>query len=292
VTKLAYCLLVHKNPHQVKRLINKLFSPSDQFYLNIFGNHSEEIWPKSLEEFKSDNFFVTQKYSKAWGMFELVQVTLNSMKYFASKNYDYFINLSGQCYPLWPVEEIHSFFSDKTYAYLNEFSLPDEAPSGWGKSGGLERFQNSYYKNPFFPIIKALFKINKLMFIKIPRFRRAIPGNLKPYGGSMWFCLHKNQVNYILDYVNRNPEIINFFKNTLCSDEIFFQTLLMNSKYKNSVINDNLRFIDWSTSDISHPSFQTVANADKLLESTKLFARKFDTEIDEAILDIIDRRMQ
>jgi hypothetical protein len=280
---------VHKNPAQVRRLVKKLYFTHDQFYVNIFGNYpSEQTWAKSLEEFRSHNFFVTHKYSQAWGTFKLVEATLNSMQYFADKDYDYFINISGQCYPLKSIEEIHSFFENKTNAFIDEFSLPDEAPSGWGKRGGLDRIQNSYYKNPFSKVIK-LFGVDKLNFVKIPRLRRAIPFNLEPFGGSMWFCLPKKQVNYILDYIKTKSEIIDFFKDTLCSDEIFFQTLLMNSEYKSTVINDNLRLINWSTTNTSHPALMTISDADELLKSTKLFARKFDTEVDGRILDVIDR---
>lgn len=34
--------------------------------------------------------------------------------------------------------------------------------------------------------------------------------------------------------------------NTTCAEEIYFQTVLMNSRLKGTIINNNLRYIDWS----------------------------------------------
>jgi hypothetical protein len=62
----------------------------------------------------------------------------------------------------------------------------------------------------------------------------------------------------------------------------------MNSPLRDTVFNDNLRYIAWTTKGSSHPALLTIEDKDSLLASSKLFARKFDTELDEQILDIID----
>ena len=43
----------------------------------------------------------------------------------------------------------------------------------------------------------------------------------------------------------RAPEILEFFKHTVCPDESFFQTIVMNSPFKTTQKN-NLTFVDWS----------------------------------------------
>ena len=100
MTKIAYCLIVHKNPKQVCRLIKNIYSPSDFFYVSVFGkNPTKEDWIKEFKEFKSNNFRVAFEQKNAWGAFPVVQSTLDAMKKFFCFDYDYFINLSGQCYP-------------------------------------------------------------------------------------------------------------------------------------------------------------------------------------------------
>jgi hypothetical protein len=73
-------------------------------------------------------------------------------------------------------------------------------------------------------------------------------------------------------------------------DEIFFQTVLMNSPYKNGIIYDNLRYIIWSPGS-RHPATLNIRYFEDFMNSNKLFARKFDTNIDADVLDMIDREI-
>jgi hypothetical protein len=266
--------------------------------VNVFGNNfTKEAWKKEFREFEGDNFFVSFEYGPSWAMFSVVDGTLSSMRRFACFGYDYFINLSGQCYPLKSINSIKGLLQDKDFAYMENFKLP--APAYWANNGGLDRFEYSYYKNPFFILGDIL--LNKKtartlgslghgpkMFIKLPKLHRQLPYKLEPYGGSAYFCLSKKHVDYVLEYLKNKPNLIAFFKHAFAPDEIFFQTVILNSVLKETVINDNLRYIDWSKKGVT-PAILTIDDADNLLNSPKLFARKFDIESDKAILDLIDR---
>jgi len=294
MTKIAYCLLVHKNPQQVNRLIRNIYSPSDIFYVNVFGDNStKESWLEALKEFESDSFFVVFKYANSWGTFELVDTLLDSMKEFSRFDYDYCIDLSGQCYPLKSVKEIKQFLHNNTSAYMENFTIP--APHLAGR-GGLSRIYYYYYRHPLY--LSRDYVINKLSktakcdsrrFIRIPRRNRQLPYNLTFYGGSTWFYLPKKHIEYIIDYAKNNPKVTDFFKRILYPDEHFFHTILMNSPLSDTVVNDNLRYIDWSKKGVPLPAVLSINDADSLLNSSKFFARKFDAETDEEILDLIDK---
>lgn len=71
---------------------------------------------------------------------------------------------------------------------------------------------------------------------------------------------------------------------TLASDEIFFQTILVNSKYLKSISNKNLRYVDWELRNGSSPAFLDLSDYDKIILSEKIFARKFNN-ISEALLE-------
>lgn len=293
MTKIAYCLLVHKNPKQVCRLIKNIYSSSDFLYVNVFENNSpKENWEKEFKEFESDSFFTIFKYGRSWGRFSVVDAMLDSMREFACFDYDYFINLSGQCYPLKSIDSIKRSLHNKDFAYMETFKLPWR---GWGKRGGLDRVECAYYRNPFFILYDVL--SNKMLgsskyerrgFIRLPRINRQLPYNLVPYGGSAWFCLTKKHVDYVLEYLSGKPDLVDFFRRTFAPDEIFFQTIIMNSPLKDTVMNDNLRYIDWSRKGVFHPALLTIDDKDNLLTSSKLFARKFDIELNEEILDLVD----
>jgi hypothetical protein len=239
---------------------------------------------------------VVYKYARAWGTYQLINVMLDAMKKAVCFDYNYFINLSGQCYPLKSIDSIKKALHGKNLAFMDFFKIPD---ARWGKQGGLERLNYSYYENPFSNLHNILLekmlgssKNDKKRVIKLPRINRRIPYNLEPYGGSMWFCLTKKHVDYILEYLKNKPALLDFFKHTQIPDELLFQTIIMNSPLKDTVLNDNLRYIDWSKKGVPLPSILTVDDAKNLLNSQKLFARKFDIELDEKILNLIDSQKE
>ena len=291
MVKIAYCLLVHKNPKQVTRLLKNLYSDEDLFYVNVFNAISaKKIWEKQLKKLVNDNVFIIFKYRNAWAQFPCVQATLDSMKFFQNFEYDYFINLTGQCYPIKSNKTIKEFFGGKNFAYMEFFKVPK---IGWGKCGGLERIKYSYYKNPIFVFytyaINSFLRSKKLetrKFIKIPKLKR-LPYNLKPYGGSAYFCITKKHVSYLLKYLNDKTDLIKFFTRVFAPDELFFQTILLNSELKKTIVNNNLRYIRWSE-DGRTPCTLTFKDKDALLSSPALFARKFDIDVDESILNLLD----
>ena len=76
------------------------------------------------------------------------------------------------------------------------------------------------------------------------------------YYGSAWFSITGDCMKFILSYIENNKKYIEFFKNSIYPDEMFFQTIIMNSKYSKSIVNNNLRYIDWSEKKASPKTLQ------------------------------------
>ena len=74
-------------------------------------------------------------------------------------------------------------------------------------------------------------------------------------------------------------------------DEIFFQTILLNSPFQRMAVNDNLRYIEWPNPDSGSPVILCKGDFGKLISSPKLFARKFDVTVDADVLDLIDQEI-
>ena len=81
-----------------------------------------------------------------------------------------------------------------------------------------------------------------------------------------------------------------FMKYTWAADEFFIATLLMDSPYQHTIVNDNLRMITWDD-DLPNPLILKSADFAGIQRSEKLFARKFDTDIDAEILSQIDKKI-
>lgn len=291
---IAYCISAHKNPSQVRRLLKSIYSPSDLFYVNIFGISSrleEEIWREKLKDYCSENFCINYKYRNVYATFELVNGFLDAIRYFSIRAYDYLINLSGQCYPLRSAEYIKRFFDKRDASYIRVARIPE----GWPEASS--RLLYSYYRVPSFGLIDFVARAfgrsiyGGYLFIRIPRIHGRLPYQLDAYGGSGWNCISRKHVDYILEFIKEMPDIVGFFRRVWAPDEHFFQTIIMNSPLKSSVVDDDLWYADWSGKKGRHGAATlTMDDADNLMHAraSKLFARKFDNNVDEEILDFVD----
>jgi hypothetical protein len=80
----------------------------------------------------------------------------------------------------------------------------------------------------------------------------------------------------VVDFTNNNDNVMKRFKYTYVSDEIYFQTVLLNSMIAgDTIVNDNLRYIDWSSKKRGLPAFLDITDYEKIKLSNKIFARKF-----------------
>jgi hypothetical protein len=75
---------------------------------------------------------------------------------------------------------------------------------------------------------------------------------------------------------------------TYIPDEMFFQTLIMNSPFKEQTVNNNLRYIDWVNGPEA-PRVLTSADLTSMVGSDRLWARKFSEEKDLFVLNEIEK---
>lgn len=118
--------------------------------------------------------------------------------------------------------------------------------------------------------------------------RRAAPGNVQYYFGSSWWCLNDAMVKWIYNFLENYPEYIKLFKHSLCPDECFFQTLVMNSPYANNV-KPYLHYIRWEKG-MSSPKTLTTIDYEELIKTEKIIARKFDIDVDSKIIEKLKKR--
>ena len=74
-----------------------------------------------------------------------------------------------------------------------------------------------------------------------------------------------------------------YLKKIRTPDEFLMQAFVMKGPFRDTLANDNRRFIRWS-GEVS-PLTLTAAHAAQLLASEAFFARKFDYTEDQAILE-------
>lgn len=296
MVQLVYVLIVYKDADQVIRLVRRLQAPNAQFLFHIDRKADAGFTNRIVAAFGNEpGCHFIRRERVYWGSWALVQVMLNAAAYVVERGIpcDFLIHMSGQDYPIRSNEEISAFFeAHRGRQFLEYFELPCQY---WVR-GGLDRIEYYYLHlngRPFmFPPIANRRKVRKVMDLAarvLPTGRRVLPGGYRPYGGSAAVILARNGVEYVTEFVETSlgRKIVRFFKHAMHPDELFFQTVLMNSPLRDTVINDELRYIDWPELGAAHPRVLTADDYPRLVGSGKLFARKFGADNPE-ILDMLD----
>ncbi|BAZ17168.1 hypothetical protein NIES4071_90460 [Calothrix sp. NIES-4071] len=302
--KICYLIQSHKSPEQIFRLIRTLKKSSPNCWIILshdFSNCQLDIQP--LQDLSNIHVISAKVFR---GDFSPIQAYLNAID-FALKNdidFDWWINLSGQDYPTQSPEHIEQFLSETTYdGFLKYFNVL--APeSEWSKQEAITRYFYRYQQivprlserlqtilRPLKAInyIQPFFRINFAYGLTIgTRVKPPFNENFICYGGSFFTTLSRKCVEYLYQFCNNNPQVVEYYKHVQCADESFFQTILVNNKSLN-LCNDCKRYFDFSKTSNGHPATLTTADYMNLASSNTHFARKFDIAKDSKILDILDQ---
>jgi hypothetical protein len=277
--KQAILITAYKNYHHLEEIIH-CFDANFEIYIHLDKKSKiSDIELANLRKHDSVKL-LEQKYKVNWGGFNhlksilyLVDQALNNPEN------QYFHLITGHDFPIKTSAFFVDFFKKNRNAeFLNYFNFPD-ATSGWPGNNGLDRIEYYNFHDIWnFKIHKQYEKIT--LAIRLQKrlgFKRTISSKMpKLYGGSTYWSLSKECVSYVLEFTKKNKWVLNRFKYTLCAEEFYFQTLILNSHFAIKVVNDNLRYIDWVARNGNNPAILDETDFEKLKETHAVFARKFD----------------
>mgnify|MGYP002383618417 CR=1 FL=1 len=267
--RIAYMILVHRFPEQFKRLFNAIYDADNCYLIHIdrkAGNAIHEEVSAFLKPYA--NVFVLNSQNVVWGGYSMVQAELDGMKFLLSQelNWDYFINLSGQDFPL------------RSQKIIREFL-------GRSKGKNFIKVADQKKKRPD-TMNRVEYYFEELEDkMSLQQFRRKYMDNVTPYIGGQWMILTRDCCTFLCNSTEVK-KFEEYYKNTLIADESFFQTVLMNTSYQGVIIDDDKRAIVWiPDGDIKlRPKTFTHSDYKFLSLSDCLFARKFDDNIDKEII--------
>lgn len=71
-------------------------------------------------------------------------------------------------------------------------------------------------------------------------------------------------------------DLLTRLNNSTCAEEVFFQTLIMNSPFRDTIQKDvTLRYINWNANPA--PKYLDIDDYAEILKSNSLFCRKIDS---------------
>jgi hypothetical protein len=112
----------------------------------------------------------------------------------------------------------------------------------------------------------------------------------KLFGGSTWWTLSRPCLKYVVDYTKSHPDLLGRLRHSFCSEEIYFQTVIMNSPFAAQVDGNNLRYIDWRFRNGSLPAVVDETDYDCVAKPDVIFARKFQHPISATLIEELDKR--
>lgn len=309
-----YIILVHKNPFQLIRLINKLSGNQVNFYVHVDKLVDSRPFLEAAKEIKSIHFICDEKREEGiWCGIGLVKATINSLnQIIADGRKGYCILLSGQDYPIKTNNYIEDYLS-KNYGinFIETFDIPTE---NWFHKG-MDRisfykfnlsnkrghfvvvpsiFQFEFYSLKTIKSILKLIIFNKFQLIFKLFNNRKHPNYISPKGGSAWWGLPIETVKKVILFLENNPKFLKYHKYTFNPDELFFQTIVSHiNKEKQELMANSLTFVDWGREDsigapnLSIEHFNLIINQPENI----LFARKFEYEKNSEILSKLDSHL-
>lgn len=271
--KIAYFILVHRFPKQFKRLFKAIYDSENHYLIHIdlkAEKHVQQDVEKFLKSYS--NADIMKSENVVWGGYSMVQSELNGMQYLLSKsiNWDFFINLSGQDFPL------------KSQDYIREFL-------GNNRDKNFIKVANQATDRPdTMNRIENYFQETSNGFSGKPH-KRAFMKNVTSYIGGQWMILTRSCCEFICSS-SEVRKFEDFYRNTLIADESFFQTVLMNTSFDGVIVNDDKRAIIWVPDGEIKLRPKTLLETDLgfLLDGKNLFARKFDEQVDALVLEILE----
>ena len=298
-----YLILAHKNPLQLSRMIERLDDGASKFFIHLDAKTPIEPFAACLEG--GHIRFIEPRERCVWGDFSIVRATIHLMEA-ASKEQGFFILMSGQDYPIQSQGYINAFLeSNKGFDFIEIEPLEEKWKPKMVKDK-LEHYHilhseerghsNCYAPFAHCSVFQKLRTLTHLLKgrLSMKNFRLlcSLPKRVAPferqYAGSQFWAFSERTFYAVLHYIREHKAALEeYYKYTSSPDEIYFHSVLMNLVAKDSTIKlkEQITYVNYFRKNNVFVS----EDFDKLTsEKGKLFARKFDTDIDIEILNKLD----
>lgn len=285
--KQGILILAHKNFDQLYHLVNYF---SKDCYIFIHLDKKSDFNQVQINQLKNKDQVkgVYKKYSVHWAGFSILKSELfllkESLKY---PDIGYFHLISGQDYPIKPLDVFLNFFSNTDKDFISFEHVPNHNFD-----------KNTYWRyDYYFPFDyfqrteKDQIKIQKIISIeKKIGIKRDIPRQFDHlYGGSQWFSITRNSATILTDYTLRHPKFYRRLKYTFAPEETYVATVLANLISNSQLERDNKRVILWYKKNGNFPANLGLEHLHILHESNAFFARKIEFPFSKELVSLIDQ---
>lgn len=277
--KHAYLILCHEVTEVLKTLLRLLDDERNDIYLHFDKKiliPAEKLKELSVQQARLQ--ILPNPVSVYWAHTSLMEAELLLLRTASADGpHAYYHLLSGSDLPLKSQDEIHRFFQQNKGKEFIEYWNDEEAQRDAFRRVRYFYVFNRYKKRASFGthILTTPVRNFFLILQKMTGVNRLRGKDIEIKKGSQWFSITEECCRYVLDH---ESDIHRLFHHTLCPDELFLQTIVWDSPFREALYNtDNphlgsMRAIDWER---GNPYVWQKTDMDYLKGSPYLFARKF-----------------
>jgi hypothetical protein len=284
--ELACVVLAHTDAAQVRRLIAAL----DPFPVFL---HCDVRTPRgtftSMTRDLPARVTVQPRRRTAWASWETVAAELDGYRAaLASTEASHIAVLTGSDYPLVSAAALKGHLAAIPGQSVTE-ARPLPIPQ-WGHGGGWWRLRYRF----------GVWR-KHMLWLPVPR---RLPGGVVYAGGSQLKLLAREHVAAVIRAVDERPDLIRFWRHTWIPDETFVHSLLHTPgvvpDFAAQRVAGSAWYIRWDGAPRKSPPWLTSADLPELRRLRAeppggvplLFARKFSSTVDPAVLDAIDHSLR
>lgn len=298
--KIAYILLAHNHPRQLLRLVKALEGTGD-FYIHI--DKKSDI--REFQEVFSGMAFVhllERRVNVTWAGFSMVKgyMLLLEAALASEEQYDRFVMLTGQDYPLMSNKEIIKTFEDnRDVEYIMAYNIAtspvptdkDKVLKCWCLDNPFRsRFLQKVYKGIMYRVVTRPFSGREL---RVPLNGKMVD----PYFGQMLSAFTRKGANLLMNTYLNDKKYNKRMKTAFAAVELYWQTLFFNSELRKNTVqlgaeHEITEHFGWAPLHYHHyyvdTSVFTEEDFDELKNSGYMFCRKMVVGKSESLMDKID----
>ena len=232
-------------------------------------------------------------YDVRWGSSEIVKAAFELMRRAkeADKNYTHMYFGSGQ--DLLIKKGLYEFLADNSnkifLKIVGQVKDTDRASARyricWPRTLMIRNDLHLYR------FIRIFMQILCCCGIVIRKNKKQLKNKVNFYEGRTWFVAPMYVLEYIVNYIEKNPDYVDYWEDSLASDLMFFQTIIMNSPYSKDIENE-LMYVNFGKTfaTMNHPVTIDMEIAKQIQNDDRFFfARKFEMDEIEAIEFFVDK---
>ncbi|EAP99614.1 putative glycosyltransferase [Janibacter sp. HTCC2649] len=285
----AFLIAAYNNFFVLEKLMLLLDDERNDIYLHV---------DKKVEDFDETFFATLCQHARVilvprmrvyWGDYSQIESIVEMMRLALDRGeYSYLHLVSDSDLPLQSCDEMHRFFTSHAGREFVAFNKASPQAHWWV---ALRHPLNRYYRSPK-PLVRRAYL--RARTVALWGQRRLGVDRTAGFGvelryGSDWYSVSSELAAFI---VSRQADLRRMFKGAFIPTEFYVQTLVWNSYFRDRVFDydepyrSNVRLIDFARgAGAGSPTTWVEADLDELTSSDRMFARKFDPNVDKVVIE-------